>query len=237
SPLMLVSTGRMSCKGNRTLMDRVSVIIPAWNRPALLREALSSIRAAEGPDLEFEIIVADNAGMGEVRAVASEFGAVYVRNTIPGVAATRNAGASVATGQYLMFLDEDDRWLPSHVRPHLKLLQADPDLGAVMGQIFHFDYVTQEPIGAPYPAGVDWKDDAFRTLLTNGLQIGALVIRASIWHAVGPFDSTFAPANTRIAVDDWDWYLRLTLVCRVGFVAVPCLQFRLRRPSPDEDTV
>ena len=42
----------------------VSVVVPTCNRASLLREALASIRALEGPDLTFEIIVGDNGRPG-----------------------------------------------------------------------------------------------------------------------------------------------------------------------------
>jgi hypothetical protein len=42
--------------------DRVSVVVPTFHRPLLLRDALRSIRAVQGTDLDIEIIVVDNAG-------------------------------------------------------------------------------------------------------------------------------------------------------------------------------
>jgi len=59
----------------------VSVIVPTCDRPALLRQALASIRALEGADLTFEILVGDNGSASETRAVVEEFGAVYLNAT------------------------------------------------------------------------------------------------------------------------------------------------------------
>ncbi len=62
----------------------VSVIIPTNNRPALLREARSSIRALEGPDLVFEILIGDNGNAHDTSVVANEFGARYFKTDKPG---------------------------------------------------------------------------------------------------------------------------------------------------------
>ena len=70
----------------------VSVVIPTKNRAELLRSALASVRALEGPDLEFEIIVADNGSTDHTAAVASDAGARLVFAATPGAAAARNAG-------------------------------------------------------------------------------------------------------------------------------------------------
>jgi glycosyltransferase involved in cell wall biosynthesis len=51
---------------------KVSVIVPTCDRPALLREALASVRALDGPDLTFEIFVGDNGSTPETLAVAEE---------------------------------------------------------------------------------------------------------------------------------------------------------------------
>jgi glycosyltransferase involved in cell wall biosynthesis len=216
---------------------RVSVVIPSWNRSALLREALQSVREVQGTDLDIEIIVADNAATWDAKQVALDFGARYLRNPVPGVAATRNAGADVATGEYLAFLDEDDLWLPSHIRPHLDLLESDPSLGGAMGQQWFVDHTSLRRFGAPYPNGLAATGEAFRTLLDGGIQIGSLLIRASAWDAVGPFDRRYARAHTRVAVDDWDWCLRLALRFPLGFIDQPCLRYRIRPPTPENDAI
>jgi len=57
----------------------VSVIVPTRDRPTLLRKALASIRALEGPDLRFEILVGDNGNSPENKSIAAEFGGFYLR--------------------------------------------------------------------------------------------------------------------------------------------------------------
>ena len=103
---------------------RVSVVLPTCERPASLRRALNSIRSVEGDDLQFEVIIADNGPSEETRRIATEFGAKYLVVDEKGPSPARNAAMFTATGDYIAFLDDDDAWLPTHIRPHLKLFEA-----------------------------------------------------------------------------------------------------------------
>src|SRR6185436_5574152 len=91
---------------------RVSVVIPTRNRSRLLAEALQSVQAIAGPDLELEILVCDNGSTDDTADVARSFGARVLQATTPGPSATRNVGIRAATGEFLAFLDDDDLWLP-----------------------------------------------------------------------------------------------------------------------------
>jgi glycosyltransferase involved in cell wall biosynthesis len=206
----------------------VSVVIPTCDRPALLREALASVRALEGDDLALEVIVADNGATDEADAVAREFGARRLRVPAPGAAAARNAGLRAATGEYVAFLDDDDVWLAGHLRPHLALLRAHPELGAVVGQVVNSD-MALEGRSEPWPAVLPQHGDLFPTFLGLCPQLGATVARAEVLQTVGPFDETL------IGDQDWDWHLRLASRHLVGFVPVPCVLFRVRPTGTRDD--
>src|SRR5690606_1902121 len=124
----LRQVGRM---GMTTSPRVVSVIIGTRNRPDTLRVALASIRALEGPDLTFEILVGDNGTTPETPQVVEEFGGVYGRTETYGCAAARNVAMRKVTGEFVAFLDDDDAWLPGHIRPHIAALDADPQLEGV----------------------------------------------------------------------------------------------------------
>ena len=90
----------------------VSVIVPTRDRPALLREALASIRAIENDWLKFEILVGDNGSDPASKLAVAEFGAFYMTVAKAGAGAARNAGLKLAKGEFIAFLDDDDVWLP-----------------------------------------------------------------------------------------------------------------------------
>lgn len=91
---------------------RFSVIIPTYNRQALLSRTLASVFAQSHRG--FEVTVVDDGSLdGTVeylRSLGSQVRVVQQRHAGPGAA--RNAGAAVSTGDYLAFLDSDDLWLP-----------------------------------------------------------------------------------------------------------------------------
>lgn len=96
-------------------MSRISVIISTYRRDESLKTAVASVRAQTYPDVE--ILIADDnadpAWNGKVARVAAEYGARHIVNEQNlGSARNRNHAASLATGEYLAFLDDDDRYLP-----------------------------------------------------------------------------------------------------------------------------
>lgn len=202
---------------------RVSVVVPTCNRPALLREALASIRALEGPDLAFEIIVGDNGEAGPAAEVAAAFGAIHVPVDRPGAGAARNAGLTRAGAPYVAFLDDDDVWQPGHIREHLRLFEADPELGIVLGQIVTTDH-DLVPTYGPWPAELPSDKGALLRRMMSGYfpQIGATMVRRRVVDEIGLFDEAL------LGDQDWDWQLRAVRAHRVGFVAVPCVHFRQR---------
>jgi glycosyltransferase involved in cell wall biosynthesis len=206
-----------------TAQRKVSVIVPTCDRPALLREALASIRALDGPDLTFEILVCDNGAGPETPAVAEEFGAIYLKASVPGPSAARNAGLRAATGEYLAFLDDDDVWLPGNVRPQLALLDLNPELDAVIGQAIHTD-PKLVPTGVPWPENEVGDSKQLLRRMLGGLfpQIGTTVARTAARKRIGEFDESL------IGGEDLDWLLRPARERRLGFTATPCIFCRCR---------
>ena len=205
---------------------KVSVIVPTCDRPALLRQALASIRALEGPDLTFEILVGDNGSARETPAVAEEFGAIYLKAFIHGPSAARNVGLRAATAEFIAFLDDDDIWLPGNVRPHIAHLDLNPNLDGVIGQAVHANH-NLAPIGTPWPEEAPRDGHQLLRRMLSGLfpQIGTTIARTTVRNTIGDFDETL------IGGEDLDWLLRLARRNRLGFVATPCLLFRQRPPG------
>ncbi|WP_224370314.1 glycosyltransferase family 2 protein [Hyalangium versicolor] len=92
--------------------SELSVVIPTRHRPELLQRALASVEAqTRHPD---EVLVIDDGD--EPLELSLREGISRVRNEAPhGAARARNRGASVARGQYLAFLDDDDTWHPDYL--------------------------------------------------------------------------------------------------------------------------
>jgi glycosyltransferase involved in cell wall biosynthesis len=86
----------------------ISVIIPAYNEEKLLPETFAALRLAVGT-IDAEIIVVDNESTDSTREIAVEFGARVISESVHNIARVRNAGAEVATGDILVFVDADTR--------------------------------------------------------------------------------------------------------------------------------
>ncbi len=104
-----------------------SVIIPTYNRAALLPDALESILSQElaGDAFKLQIIVVDDGSTDDTAAVIARYGSAveYVYQSNQGAAAARNKGLGLARGDYITFLDSDDVWLPQKLATEYEAFQ------------------------------------------------------------------------------------------------------------------
>ena len=210
-------------------MRRLSVIVPTYDRLPMLRQALASIRQLELDGAEVEIVVGDNGMTEATRKVCEEFGGVYAAAPGKGASCGRNAAMLAATGDLLAFLDDDDVWLPSHIRPHLQYLDAHPEHDAVFGQAIYTD-PELKPISDPWPEKHPGSGDQMTRTLLSGLfpQIGTVVARRAALAQVGYFDTKL------IGGEDLDWLLRFARRHKLGYVETPCILFRGRPPGSSD---
>ncbi|HZW74053.1 MAG TPA: glycosyltransferase [Caldimonas sp.] len=101
--------------GGGSGQPRYSLVIPAYNEERLLGRLLDSVdtaRAAYGPPEAIEVIVADNLSSDRTGQIAAERGCRVVTARKRVIAAVRNAGAAVARGEVLAFIDADSQVHP-----------------------------------------------------------------------------------------------------------------------------
>ena len=109
--------------------ERVTVVIPHFNRSVLLHEAVESIREPEGVDVEI-VIVDDGSTPEELAAIADlgDSARILTRTDGPkGPSHCRNIGATAGTGNFLLFLDSDDLLAPGCIAGRLRQALAQPD--------------------------------------------------------------------------------------------------------------
>jgi GT2 family glycosyltransferase len=115
-----------------------SVIVPTYHRPSALARTLGALRAMDFPADRLEIVVVDTGGKdSDSEGVARSSGAAYSRRPDRGVAAARNHGASLASGELLMFVDDDIVVGESNLRQH-EAIHASQDHCLVSGH-WEFD--------------------------------------------------------------------------------------------------
>ncbi|WP_153115697.1 glycosyltransferase family 2 protein [Rhodocyclus tenuis] len=105
-----------------------SVVIPLYNKSAYIEEALHSVMAQDLP--AGEIIVVDDGSSDDGPAKVEALGIPLVRlirQPNAGVSAARNAGIDAARGDWVCFLDADDRYLPGFLASLARLADAYPN--------------------------------------------------------------------------------------------------------------
>jgi glycosyltransferase involved in cell wall biosynthesis len=191
--------------------DKISVIIPVFNRRQEVLRAIASVLAQTLPP--DEILVVDDASTdGTVEAVvALQEPRIrimrHARNR--GAAAARNTGIEAAQGDWIAFLDSDDEWDKRKLARQLETLRRAPaDTAAgVTGYILR-DYRTGEQRNLQ-PTARDASLDAL--LWGCSLGVGStLLARRKIFFEVGLLD----PALPRL--EDWEWLMRYLPAHRLG---------------------
>ncbi len=126
----------------------VSVVIPTYHRPDMLREAVRSVLAQELDEGEVEVVIAlSDAESAEDRAAAAELAAADPRVAVAvarrlGPAAARNAAMAVAAGGALAFMDDDCIAQPGWLRAGLRRLR---EVDMVQGRTLPADQHTEVP--------------------------------------------------------------------------------------------
>jgi glycosyltransferase involved in cell wall biosynthesis len=112
------------------MSPRFSVVIPVYNRARSVLPTLESVRDQTFEDFECIVVDDGSADGEELRAVVEGLADPrfrYVRRENGGGGAARNTGIDEAEGEFLAFLDSDDRWLPEKLQVQSKQLQQFPN--------------------------------------------------------------------------------------------------------------
>lgn len=121
-------------------MPRASVIIPTYDRAAMVCEAIDSVLAQSLPDVEV-IVVDDGSTDGTADMLSRRYGdrIRYLYQENQGRSVARNRGIRAARGDYLVFLDSDDRLLPRALEVQVTLMGRLPDADVVYGDGYYCD--------------------------------------------------------------------------------------------------
>lgn len=116
----------------------ITVVIGVYNGARYLAEAIDSVVAQTHERLE--LIVVDDGSTDESGAIAAGYGPPVraIRQENGGMAAARNRAIPEAQGNYLAFLDADDRFPPDKLTRQLAVFAADSTLDVVYGHVSEF---------------------------------------------------------------------------------------------------
>lgn len=186
----------------------------------MLPQAIESAKNAGGDP---EVIVVDNGSTDETSDVCRTISGIRYIRLDPNVqqARARNAGIEISTGEFLVFLDDDDMRLPGALEGQVKLLESDPSLGFVYGPVLLGDPKNCLPTGeislAHCPEG-----DLFWTLLERPfIHLHSVVARKKFIEEAGQFNPKL------VGAEDWTLFIRLAERRPVGAVEEPVAIYRM----------
>lgn len=216
-------TADVSCESERTVLAAgssplVSVIIPCYRQAHFLSDAIESTLRQSYPAVE--VLVVNDGSPDDTRAVAARYAGVrYIEQENGGLAAARNTGLAQSLGDFVVFLDADDRLLPDALRVNAALLSSNPAFGFVSGTSHYItrDGTKIDAEARPWPTG-----DIYAALLQrNRIRMpGMVMFRKSVFSRVGLFDTTVD------ACADYDMYLRVSRLFPVAFHDTAVAEYR-----------
>lgn len=206
-------------------MPLVSIVIPSFNRGALLAQAIESVLQQSVTDLE--VIVVDDGSIDDTAEVVGGFQSDarlhYMSQAHRGCAIARNLGANAASGEFIGWLDSDDTYLPDALHAHLEVFADQPDSGMSIGG---YDYVDEE--GRLLGVRTPWTEGGsldLRGWLFNCYAIPSSVLIRRAWYKQ---TAGFDP-ECEIA-EDWALYLALAAKgCRMAWARRSVCQYRQHR--------
>lgn len=185
----------------------VSVVIPTYNRKHFVADAIDSCRSQTYGNIEI-IVVDDGSADGTSHFLREQYGDSIrlLVGSNQGPAIARNRGLEAARGDFIHFLDADDRLHEEKIALGIDAFQRFPDVSVLYT---HFQFVASDgrtPVETP--AFERFSDDIFCELLRQtGCRIltSSSMFRAAALRDVGGFadDREFRSA------EDWDLFLRL----------------------------
>ncbi|WP_174297549.1 glycosyltransferase family 2 protein [Sphingomonas bacterium] len=192
----------MSLSSQSSVLPAYDVVIPCFDRSALIEDAVASVLAQSHRPAR--IIVVDDGSdddTPDVLARMEQRQAIVQAVLLPrnqGASGARNAGLALARETWVAFLDSDDRWLPDAAKALLGAAAADR-LDVIVG---HFRRAW--PDGRIDERECGWNGEDIRAGLARTGAVGPSwsMIRTATARSVGGFDPSFHNCN------DWDFYTR-----------------------------
>jgi glycosyltransferase involved in cell wall biosynthesis len=201
----------------------VSIILPTFNRPQLLRLTLDSVYTQSLRD--FELVIADDGSDEETLALLRSFaarpGVALIELPHGGVIANvRNAALAAARGEYVAFLDSDDLWMPGKLERQLGMLRSG---AAGEWSYTAFTCIDAQGVRLPGDETRRWhphSGDILRQTISGeaSIRLPTVVARRELVARAGGFD-----AEVRTELDLW---IRLAALSPVQVIDQPLAAIR-----------
>lgn len=189
----------------------VSVVVPVYEQPDLLAEALNSVHDQTFEN--FEVVVVDDASDTNFKPIIDDYGEstrLVTHDENKGAAEARNTGIDAVRGEYVAFLDADDTWAPPKLEKQLKVFERDDEnVGLV-----YTGFVQYELNGTEWERYPEAKGDIYVEELERDRvhPTSTVMVRRGCLERVGGFDSSLPSRQ------DYDLWIRITEHYEVDYV-------------------
>lgn len=192
----------------------VSVVIPTYNQPALLRETVASVFVQTFED--YEVVLVDDGSTDQTPLVCSELQhrcgrrLRLISQPNGGIGAARNRGLDESRGKYIALLDHDDLWMPEKLAVQVAFMERHPECVASVVPFVHASGVELQRNGPAFDvsAVTDANGIVDRPLLrlsqNHGFMTTSSVLMFNRAAAGG-----LRYAERRGAVEDVPFYIKL----------------------------
>lgn len=202
-------------------MPKVSVIIPTYNREEFICETIQSVLDQTYKD--FEIIVVDDGSTDNTKKKLEIFGSkiklIEQKNSERAVA--RNNGVKNSSGNYIAFLDSDDIWVKDKLEKQVDILDSNKDIILVYGQSHRINE-KREKIKTAKRQLEGYSGNIFEELLMrNFITSPTPMIRREYFEMTTGFQTKYIP------YEDWEFWLRFSLLGKFYFIAKPLSYYRI----------
>jgi len=183
----------------------VSVVTPTFNRAGLLAEAIDSVRQQTYP--AWEMLIWDDGSTDGTREVVEGYDDTrirYNRGTNHGQAFSRNQAMALAKGEYIAFLDDDDKWLPEKLARQVKIMEAHREADILFAYFENLETATGQMVisfekdleifnrmkKVPLQTKVSLIAGGFAEcfLQRNFILPSSTIMRKGIYGSIGPFN-------------------------------------------------
>lgn len=210
-------------------MPEISVIIPTYNRAAMLADTIASARSAGG---DCEILIVDDASTDGTEQLCRQLeGIRYLRlDRNVGSSAARNAGIAAASGNFVAFLDDDDLRLPDTFDRQLALLKAAPSAAMVYARAFLGEARFGLPTGTMVPDELPSDDVYWQLLEANFVTLSTVLARKACLLEAGLFNPDLD------MLEDYDLWVRIAERYPVIAFEAPVAIYRVRSETSGQKT-
>jgi len=218
-------------------MPKVSVIIPTYNCAKYLPEAIDSVLRQTYK--EYEIIIVDDGSTDNTKEIVEDFIRRYPHIRIryfyqenKGPAVARNEGIREARGEFIAFLDADDKCLPQRLEEEVKLLNKDRNFGLVHSKIIGLKeegYIIRKNNSDRREKEKFLSGEIFKYLLLRKAHIctSTVMVKRECISKVGFFDEKLSLLGS----EDRELWLRICMSYKIGYIDKPLVLYRHRKGS------